>query len=318
MQNLRRGPRERGFFVGRMLSVLSGLVVAAGLLTSPVAGAVEGGAFGNYAVDATTLGGAISPPKGATVMYGYLLNYSADRFNDSNGDSAIPGFKANLWVEGVMVRRAWDVDLPWGMKFISGFTQEFIHADIEAGGISDQSTGLFEVSVQPVVLSGSVGTLHYLYGMHFLMPAGDYEPESLANNTLNYYTLSHELSFTWTPTPNWMLDLNSNISFNTKNNDTKYASGDTVGLTWGVNYRPSAAPKWHFGLSGLYQEQIEDDEQNGQTVGDGFRLKKVIVGPQATYWFSQAVAVMLKVHREVDVENAPQGDLIWLQAVFPL
>ncbi|MDD3763641.1 MAG: transporter [Nevskiales bacterium] len=318
MQISNGGPRTRGFFAGRMSRMVGGLAVAAGLAASPVASAVEGGAFGNFGVGAQTVASGFVPPKGSTMFYGYLLNYSADRFTDSNGDSAIPGFKANLWVEALMVRRTWDVDLPWGLSFSSGFTQEFVHADIEAGGVSDQSTGLFEISVQPVVLSGSTDTLHYVIGTHFLMPSGDFEPDSLANSTLNYYTFAQELSLTWTPNANWMLDLSSNISFNTRNNDTDYASGDTVGFTWAANYRPTASPKWQLGVSGLYQQQIEDDKQNGQTVGDGFRLKKVNAGPQLTYWFSPAVAMMFKWHHEFDVENAPQGDLLWLQCVFPL
>jgi hypothetical protein len=165
-----------------------------------------------------------------------------------------------------------------------------------------------------------MGNWHVLTATHFIFPVGHYDKTTLANAAHNYLTYTQELSATWTPSPSWMFDLSSNISFNERNDETNYKSGDIVGLTWGANYRLPSNPNWQVGLHGLYLDQIEDDElPHGVKVPDGgFRIEKFNAGTQLTYWFNPSAAIMLKWTREWEVENAPQGDLFWLQAAFPI
>jgi len=121
------------------------------------------------------------------------------------------------------------------------------------------------------------------------------------------------------PTPKWDISLDSNVSFNLRNKATGYRSGDLFAVTYGANYRPfDSNQKWQFGINGFYEQQFSDDRSYGQPVPTGFRLRKVAVGPQAVYWVSPAVAIVLKLQHEMAVRNAPRGDLMWLECAFPL
>lgn len=284
--------------------------------TSLNAWASEGGAFGNYGVGALTVASGFLPPQGETYFYGYVLNYTADRFVNGDGDSIIPDFNLNVTVEASVLKRTWNFKIA-GLSVASGLIQEAAHVNVKAGGQHDRSTGNVMLAVQPLILAGAVGNLHFLTTSYIFIPAGDYEPESLANHALNYYTYSQDVSLTWLPTPRWMLDLTTNISINGTNHDTNYHSGDLMAVTWGAQYRPASAPKWQVGLSGLYFNQIEDDRINGDKVPGGFQLFKITGGPQLAYWPTQTVAIAAKWHHEFEVENGPKGDQLWIQAGFP-
>lgn len=297
---------------GLTLTVLMSAAVG-----SPMALASEGGTFGNYGVGSQTLGSAILAPQDTTAFYGYLLYYTADSFRDGDGNSAISDFNLALRVEATYLRHTWKWQ-PAGLSFASGLIQEAVRVDVEVGGVRDRSTGLFLMNVVPVILGGSAGNVHYLFASHFLIPAGDYEPDALANHTLNYGTYSQEVSLTWLPTSRWILDLSTNLSFNWENPDTNYRSGNLLGLTYGVNYRPDKAPKWQIGVGGLYLNQFTDDEVDGKSVPGGFRLRKLNAGPQATYWVVPgSTAVMFKWTHEWEVRNGPKGDLFWIQGAIP-
>lgn len=301
---------------GNCASALAVLLSAA--LGSPALMASEGGTFGNYAVGSQTLGSALLPPQDTTVFYGYLLYYTADSFRDDDGNSAISDFNLDFRAEASYLRHTWKWK-PAGLNFASGLIQEAVRVDAEAGGVSDQSTGLFLMNIVPVILGGSAGDLHYLFASHFLIPAGDYDSDALANHTLNYGTYTQEVSLTWLPTPRWMLDLSTSLSFNWENPDTNYRSGNLLGLTYGVNYSPVATPRWQFGVGGLYLNQFTDDEMDGESVPGGFRLRKFNAGPQATYWVVPgSTAIMFKWTHEWEVRNGPKGDLAWIQVAVPL
>ena len=293
-------------------------VLLAGLSASSTALlAAEGGGLGNYGVGALTIGSGFAPPPGKTQVAGYLLYYSADRFRGESGkENIIPGFSLDLFVEALILKHTWDLKLG-GLKVSSALLQEAAHVDLEAGGQSDKATGNWALGIQPLILSGSKGNLHFLAGSYFFFPAGDYEPESLANPGLNYASFSQEIAFTWLFNANWTFDLSTNINVNGSNHDTGYRSGDVLGVTYAAAYRPSQAPKWQIGMSGLYFNQIEDDELNNQKVPGGFRTKKFTGGPQVSYWPTQASAIAFKWHHEFEVRNGPQGDQFWIQGAVP-
>lgn len=301
------------------MCVLRSMAMLLGIASvHPVASATENGGFGPYAVGAQTLGSGFLPPPGKTMTYGYMLYYSAGKFADSNGHSMIPDFGLDVAAEATMTRHAWDVTYA-GFSFGSAIIQEAAHVGVDAAGNSDSDGGFMLLNVQPLAISRTMGRWHVLTASHLLFPLGDYEPAAMANSANNYFSFAQELSATWMPTPRWMVDISTNISFNERNKKTDYKSGDQVGVTWAANHRPFAgSPNWQVGVSGLYLRQIEDDRVNDVAVGDGFRILKITGGPQVGYWFSPAFAVVVKWQKEWDVRNAPQGDAFWMQAAFPM
>lgn len=284
-----------------------------------VAPAAEGGGFGNFAVGAQTVGSGVLAPPGQTVFYGYLLYYSAGKFVGNDGRSLIPDFDLNVAVEASMIRHTWGLSLG-GFDFASSMIQEAAYVDVEAAGQRDSGSGSALLNIVPIEIGRHMGNWHAMTAGHFIMP-GSHDEDELANVTQNYYTYTQEVSVTWIPTPRWMLDLSSNYSFNRRNKQTDYTSGDILGLTWGAHYGPVASdPRWQVGLNGLYLRQTEDDKVNGNNVPvpGGFRIRKFNAGPQFGYWFSPGAAIVLKWQKEWDVQNGPKGDLFWIQAAFPI
>lgn len=303
----------------RISNIVRRAIIGAALLmgtASSTSWASEGGALGHYGVGALTVASGFHPEPGETYLYAYLLNYTADRFVDGNGDSMIPNFDLNLTVAVVNLKRTWNFKIA-GLTVGSGFIYEFADVNLKAGGQRDRATGNVAIALQPLLLAGHSGNLHFAAATYIFFPAADYEPDSLANHSLNYRSYSQDISLTWLPTPRWMLDMSTNISINETNRKTNYHSGDQFSVTWGAQYRPASAPKWQVGLSGLYYDQIEDDRVNGSKVADGFQLLKVTGGPQLTYWPTQKVAIAAKWHHEFEVENGPKGEQLWIQAGFP-
>lgn len=292
------------------------MCLALSVISTPALPA-EGGGLGNFGVGALTVASAFVPPPGQSQVAGYLLYFSADHFRgDSGKGDLIPDFSLDLFVEAAVFKHTWNFKIA-GLNVSSALLQEAAHVSLEAAGQSDKATGNWALGIQPLILSGAVGNLHFLSGSYFFFPAGDFDPDSLANPGLNYLSFSHEIAFTWLPNANWAFDLSTNININGSNHDTKYRSGDVLGLTYAAAYRPSGAPKWQFGVSGLYFEQYEDDELNNQKVPGGFRTKKITGGPQIAYWPTQASAIAFKWHHEFEVRNGPQGNQLWIQGAIP-
>lgn len=293
------------------------LVFAVAVVHLPVS-ATENGGFGPYAVGAQTLGSGLLPPPGVTMNYGYVLYYEAERFVDGQGRSMVPDFHLAVSAEGTMTRHTWDFQYA-GMKFGSALIQEALRVGVDAGGASASDRDVILFNVQPLAVSRAFGAWHLLTVSHLLFPLGNYDTAAMVNAANNYFAFAQEWSATWIPNRHWMVDLSTNLTLNKRNKKSNYKSGDLVALTWGIHHKPfPSAPQWQVGVNGVYLRQIEDDELHDQRVGDGFRIHKASAGPQIGYWFSPAVAVVVKWQKEWDVENAPQGDAFWLQAAFPL
>ncbi|MDB5988547.1 MAG: putative signal peptide protein [Nevskia sp.] len=294
-----------------------GLLCAALLLAAPSVEASENGS-GNFAVGAQTVIAAYFPPPNLTEFYGYLLYYHAGSFRDDHGHSAIPDFEANILAQAYRVAHTWGYSAG-GFSFSSSAIAETVYAKVHAGGETDDTFGIDLLELDPLHVNFDWGHLHLQTGPFFYLPVGPYDPTSLANSTTHYATFAHELAATWMPTPKWDVSLDSNVSFNLRNKATGYRSGDLFAVTYGVNYRPfDSNQKWQFGINGFYEQQFSDDHSFGQPVPTGARLRKFAVGPQAVYWVSPAVAVVVKWQHEMAVRNAPRGDLMWLECAFPL
>lgn len=297
----------RGWISGGLLALASAIL--------PAAQAAEGG-LSNFPFGAQTAYAAFLPPPGETFFYGYTLFYSADSVRDTHGDR-IPGVEVDVIAVAPRIVHSWKTPL-WGFKLSSGLVFEGLYAKVKAPGAEDDKTGPTLISIEPLYLTRSVGSWHFLTGPLIYIPVGSYDRNALANSTFNYGSLAYQGSVTWTPTPDWDLSLNLAFEFKDKNDDTDYRSGTQSGLTFGIGHRPFEDKRWDLGISGFVSRQLSDDEQGGRTVGDGNRTRKFAIGPKLVYWLTPSAAIVTQWHREYGVRNAPRGDLLWVEVAFPL
>ncbi len=292
------------------------LAVISLLVTSQSLGSENGG-FGNYGIGVQTIAAGMLPPVGMTLFNAYAVNYRADRFLDDQGKELIPNFKADIHLQALRVLHTWGTYK--GISISSSVIFESTYATIEAAGQKDSDYGPTLIEIDPIHLGINIGDWHLQTATYVWLPLGNYDPADLAHSSQNYATVSQSMAVTWLPTPQWEVTLDANVSFNFRNSETDYRSGDLFGLTYSAGYRPFPShPQWQLGINGLYVQQFNDDEIDDQKVPTGFRLRKLSAGPQAVYWFSPAVAAALKWQHEVHVRNGPKGDSIWLQAAFPI
>lgn len=262
---------------------------------------------------------ALMPPPGGTEFYSYTVYYHANSYRDNSGRSSIPGFKLGNFVQALRLVHTWDYQTENGLRFTSGLIGTGGHIKVEAGGQSDEKSGMRQAYITPLnVLYSPTPQLHLLAGVSLFTPLGGYDKNDLANTTPNYQTYISEFALTWFPHPDWEVSLAPTYSFNQRNKDTDYRSGDVFNVDYLVGYRLPSMPKLQVGIAGYYTKQFTDDDINGGNLPGGNRLEKFAVGPQLFYSFDQATGVVLKWLHETNVKNGPMGDSVWLEAAFPL
>lgn len=271
----------------------------------------------HFAVGAQSAYAAFLPPPGETYFYGYSLLIRADSLRDGAGER-VPGVEAEVLAFAPRLVHTWE--RPWaGFKLSSGVLALGVRAEIEAGGLKDDATGVGLVGLEPLNLTRSFGPhWHVLTGTILYFGVGHYDPEALVTYGLNYDAVAWQGSVTWTPTPDWEASLNYAAEFKQENKDSDYRSGDQGYLTFGAGHRPFADKRWDLGFSGYFVDQYEDDRQHGASVGDGNRTRRFGIGPRLMFNPAPGVAVLFQRHHESNVRNALRGDLFWLEFAVPI
>jgi len=304
--NQRRSPHSFPFLG------IAALVVSLG---GPSAAASENGAA-HYPTGTNTVVPALMPPPGESLWLNYLTYYTADRFNNSNGASSVPGYLVNAEAEAARLLHTWiSVD---GVAWTSGLVLIATDANLNVPHASGSGGGLGDLVIQPVLLTAAFGNLHVLGGFDVSLPTGNYSKDKLVNPGLNYTTVAPQFALTWLRTKEFELSLFSIAGFNSKNQQTQYTSGDYFDIDYSIGYRPVASLRaLQCSVAGYWFDQFTDDQLNDRQFLDGHRSKVFAVGPQVRYQFAKG-GIALKWLHETSAENRPEGDRFQLQFAVPL
>jgi hypothetical protein len=289
-------------------------LAAIALLAERPAGASENGAA-HYPTGTNTVEPALMPPPGGSLWLNYLTFYTADRFNNSNGAAAVPGYLVNSEAEAARLLHTWaSLD---GVSWTSGLILIASHASIDVPHQSGSGGGLGDLVIQPLLLTGTFGNLHVLGGFDVSLPTGNYSKDKLVNPGLNYTTVAPQFALTWLPTRELEVSLFSTAGFNSKNHETQYKSGDYLDIDYAIGYRAFASlHALQLSMVGYWFDQFTDDQLNGQQFLDGHRGKAFAVGPQIRYQFAKG-GVAFKWLHETSAENRPEGNRFQLQFAVP-
>jgi hypothetical protein len=163
------------------------------------------------------------------------------------------------------------------------------------------------------------GKFHWSLGASLSIPAGGYEEGELSNLAFNRWIGDVFAAGTWFD-PETGLDISGavGIEFNGENPDTDYRSGNAFHVDLAVT--KNLTKEFSVGVLAGYYDQISSDSGEGNRIGP-FKGRVTAVGASATYNVIIAgtpVTTRLKVLREVDVENRPQGTIGLFTLAFPL
>jgi hypothetical protein len=256
--------------------------------------------------------GAI-PPQG---LYGviYTNYYTADRYNDGKGRSVIPDF--HLTVDAVAARLFYQSNL----ELAGGRVGFFAIGSGARIASRDASSSHSVVAMGDMTLGSTVGwqrgDWHTLAAFDLVVPTGSYNIHRALNTGNNYASFRPIFAVSYLPASGWELSAKVTYTFNFRNNDTDYRSGQLFHFDYSASY--AVTPALRVGVNGYYLRQTTDDRQHGATVnGDGNRTQVVAIGPAARYQFTHA-SLEVKVLKEFAARNHSEGESVWAKVVVPL
>jgi hypothetical protein len=186
----------------------------------------------------------------------------------------------------------------------------------------DRAEGLGDMMFIPFWLSWNKGDFKWDVQLNMYAPTGEYDRKALANVGLNYWTFSPALYFSYLSKKIGLeLTAFAGLSFNTKNEDADYQSGDIFHIDLTV---AEHLPLFDYGVIGLgfnafYWKQFTGDSGSGALLGS-FESRTQGVGPVLSYvsppFHGQTILAEVKWLPELDVKNRLSGDYVWFKLVW--
>lgn len=309
-------------------SAIAILFSVIGVSCSTVASAVEGGLGRSITgLQVTDYAGVVPPEAGWGLSLGYVHysgEISARRPLPLSGQ-AVLGMEATFDLYSASALYVWPTSTgQW--NFASLLSIPFANVDLKAGlqvgtasvEVSDGFRGdLYDVSFAPLVAGYHFDeTRHLSLALYISVPTGDFDPDRLANPSLNVWVYSPTLSYTQLVgegTVDWSTSIGIDLS--TRNKDTDYKSGAVFHVDtqlvkhWGNGWSAGATAGWI--------DQISDDSGPLADRLDGFRGSALAAGATLGYqhkFTDSTLAFSARWLHEFDVKRRLRGNPLMLSA----
>jgi hypothetical protein len=173
--------------------------------------------------------------------------------------------------------------------------------------------------IATAVIGWHSGKFHWNVSGATSIPAGAYQDGELSNMAFNRWIGDVSGALTYLD-PELGLDISGVVGFefNGENPDTGYDSGNAVHVDLSIS--KNLTKEFSVGLLAGYYDQVSSDGGQGDLVGP-FKGRVIAVGGTIGYTFvagSTPISTRIKVLREVDVENRPQGTIGLFTVAFPI
>lgn len=256
---------------------------------------------------------ALPPPGLYGMVYAQSLN--ADKVRGNNGEVVTPPtFKVRA--TAIAPRIVWvsPFTLAGGSTGVHAIAP-LVKLDVNvAPGISQSKAGLGDVVFGPFIGWHHSPSLHTVAGVDFFAPTGRYQKGDLANIGRNYWAVQAVYGISWVNPSGINADAKIMYTFNKKNRDTQYTSGQELivdySLGWGFGNGLTV------GAGGYLYQQTTDDRQNGLTVANN-RGRALAVGPSIRYDSGKGWFVTAKYQVDTHVRNRAEAKAFWLKFVAP-
>jgi hypothetical protein len=293
----------------RLGSTLSTLAAA---LLPLAAQATEGGGSTYPAGVENFLVGAAPPP--GFYMLGYGEVFSADTLNDNNGNAIpIPGFKVQANV--AVARFVWSTPQQLlGGNLVAHAIVPLVNLKVSAAGVSQDQTGIGDVSFGPAIAFHHTQGLHSVAGFDLVAPVGGYDAADLANIGRNYWSFQPLYALSLIDPQGFNADFKATLNINQRNKDTDFKSGNEFWLDYAAGW--GFGNGWTFGVGGYATRQLTDDEQGGATLANN-KASGFAIGPSIKYDNGKGRFVTAKLEQDMSSRNRVEGQALWVKGAIP-
>ncbi len=272
------------------------------------------------------------PPSGPGLYFSqYFQYYTADRFNDHNGNKlGLPDPDLDVNVSLTQFIYQSDGNLlggKWGLNTIIPVVG--LDADYAVPGPfpQDNNDGIGDILVGPFVQWGPYMGKNGPIFMHrielqMIFPTGKYDDQREINPGSNFFSFNPYWSGTLFITPRWTATTRIHWLWNAENDDPNRGfgnvsdtqAGQAIHLNFSTAYE--VIPKTlRLGINGYYLKQITDTEADGHDVED--RKEMVFgIGPGAVWHFSRDAHLFFNAYFETEAENRTKGNRFNFRYVY--
>jgi hypothetical protein len=304
-----------GLIVNRRVAWL----VLCALLTFGSAGIASATESGGsvFPIGTETVLTGIQPGPGQTTFYEYTAFYAANEMDDSHGKSSVPEFKLRVFVNAVKITHN------WGWKFLGGtvdtqlalpFAYQQLHIPTGKNTRFSSSNIVFV----PFSITNNKKDWHWYYEADLFTPGGNYQKSESLNVGQHNLAIAPVAGFTYLPNKG-ATEISSRFTYvlNGPNSDTGYHSGNEFFVEFNAN-QAFAHGKITPGVNGTYYQQTTDDTLQGVSYKDGYKGRKLQIGPQLRFPLGKQGGFALKFYRDKLVRNNPRGGTLWFQLAVPM
>jgi hypothetical protein len=290
------------------------LVLLAALGAASTAQATEGGGS-IYPVGVENFTCCALPPPG---LYGmvYAQSLSSDKVRGNDGQVVTPStFKVKAFA--LAPRIVWvSPHVVAGASFGLHAILPMVKLDVDiAPGVGQSRSGIGDAVFGPVLGWHHSKNLHSVAAVDIFAPTGRYDVNDLANIGRNHWATQAVYGVSWIDPAGLNADAKMMYTFNQKNKDTDYRSGQELivdyALGWGFGNGFTA------GIGGHLYRQTTDDKDSGGTVANN-KGRALAIGPSLKYDSGKGWFVTAKYEVDTGVRNRADTKAFWLKAVFPL
>ena len=303
------------------------LALAMAAFPALTAQAVEGGVGRSITgLQVTDYAGVVPPDPGWSLAAGYVYysgEIGADREVPIIGATAL-GLDATFGLYSITGVYVWNTD-PGHWNFASMVSLPYANVDVSAGlqvgsvqrRVTDSTGNPYDISFAPIMAGYHFDqTRHLSLALYVSAPTGDFDPDRLANPSLNVRVYSPTVSYTQlfqAGTLQWSTAVGVDLS--TKNDDSDYQSGAVLHVD--TLLVKSFANGWGVGGVAGWIDQISDDSGPLADRLDGFKGHALALGPTVTYqrkWGESTLALSARWLKEFDVKRRTKGEPIMFSA----
>lgn len=241
----------------------------------------------------------------------FTSSYStADRAVDHNGDKS---GEIDLKVKAQTLRlmTIWDKKILGADVVASEIIGTYVDLDntifTPYADIKLSDSGLADVLIEPLILQWNRGDRKqwkFVSGAGVVVPVGSYSKKAKANVSAHHYSFAPRFAAKYKTKSDIEIGVSPMLNFNWKNEDTGYRTGNELTIDYVLNLKRNS---WRYGLTGFYYIQLENDEQNGNSIANS-KSEGFAVGPAVQYQFMNGKGPLVSANWMKDVYSRNRSE----------